>query len=207
MLGWIAMYALCFFFINFGPNSTTFIYPAELFPTSWKSTGHGLSAAAGKAGAIVGAFGFLYASSPAKTDKIWSFPCLPGSYKDGYVTRKSDLATFPSGTGPGSTQLPGFFYSCVRKMNCPAGWIEFGNSPTADPNPGLSTSFFPATGSSTCDYCLPGVLSGCYPFGIGITGALYILAATNFIGLLFTFLLPETNQKSLEELSGYTGNK
>ena len=200
------MYALCFFFINFGPNSTTFIYPAELFPTSWKSTGHGLSAAAGKAGAIVGAFGFLYASSPAQNDKIWSFPCQPGNYKDGYVTRKSDLQTYPGGN---SLQLPGYFYACVRKMNCPSGRIEFGNNPAIDPNPGLSTTAYGGihSGSSSCNFCLPGILSGCYPFGIGLTGALYILAATNFVGLLFTFLLPETNQKSLEELSGYTGSK
>jgi MFS transporter, PHS family, inorganic phosphate transporter len=34
--GWITMYAFCFFFANWGPNSTTFIVPAELFPTKWK---------------------------------------------------------------------------------------------------------------------------------------------------------------------------
>ena len=53
--------AATFFFSNFGPNATTFILPAELFPTAWKSTAHGICAASGKAGAIVGAFGFLYA--------------------------------------------------------------------------------------------------------------------------------------------------
>ena len=41
-----------------GPNSTTFIIPAEVFPTKYRSTCHGISAASGKAGAIVGAFGF-----------------------------------------------------------------------------------------------------------------------------------------------------
>ncbi|RYQ98851.1 hypothetical protein Ahy_B07g086665 isoform A [Arachis hypogaea] len=44
------------FFANFGPNSTTFIVPAELFPARFRSTCHGLSAAAGKSGAIIGAF-------------------------------------------------------------------------------------------------------------------------------------------------------
>ncbi|CAL8470991.1 g10533 [Coccomyxa elongata] len=54
----IVMYALTFFFANFGPNATTFITPVELFTTKYRSTLHGISAASGKAGAIVGAFGF-----------------------------------------------------------------------------------------------------------------------------------------------------
>ncbi|KAI3517708.1 hypothetical protein L1887_16925 [Cichorium endivia] len=51
------LYGLTFFFANFGPNSTTFVLPAELFPTRVRSTCHAMSAAAGKAGAMVGAFG------------------------------------------------------------------------------------------------------------------------------------------------------
>ncbi|KAK9094335.1 hypothetical protein Scep_025804 [Stephania cephalantha] len=50
-------YGLTFFFANFGPNSTTFVLPAELFPTRVRSTCHAISAASGKAGAMVGAFG------------------------------------------------------------------------------------------------------------------------------------------------------
>ncbi|KAJ3689956.1 hypothetical protein LUZ61_019120 [Rhynchospora tenuis] len=60
--GFVVLYALTFFFANFGPNSTTFIVPAEVFPARLRSTCHGISAACGKAGAIVGTFGFLYAS-------------------------------------------------------------------------------------------------------------------------------------------------
>ncbi|GFP80416.1 probable inorganic phosphate transporter 1-3 [Phtheirospermum japonicum] len=69
--GFLVMYGLTFFFANFGPNSTTFIVPAEIFPARLRSTCHGISAAAGKAGAIVGAFGFLYAAQnedKGKTD-------------------------------------------------------------------------------------------------------------------------------------------
>jgi MFS family permease len=40
------------------PNTTTFIYPAEIFPLEVRTTGHGISAAAGKMGAFVGAFLF-----------------------------------------------------------------------------------------------------------------------------------------------------
>jgi len=49
----LALYVLAQFFFNFGPNTTTFIIPGECFPTRYRSTGHGLSAACGKIGAIV----------------------------------------------------------------------------------------------------------------------------------------------------------
>lgn len=110
-VAFLVIYALTFFFANFGPNATTFIVPAELFPARLKCTCHGISAAAGKAGAIIGAFGFLYASQ----------------------------------------------------------------SPT-HPAPG-------------------------FPPGIGIQHSLFLLTATNFLGLVCTFAIPETNQRSLEELS------
>ncbi|KAB2092636.1 hypothetical protein ES319_A02G043600v1 [Gossypium barbadense] len=61
-IGFVIMYSLTFFFANFGPNATTFVVPAEIFPARLRSTCHGISAASGKAGAMVGAFGFLYAS-------------------------------------------------------------------------------------------------------------------------------------------------
>ncbi|KAJ1382098.1 MFS transporter superfamily [Sesbania bispinosa] len=50
------LFGLALFFANFGPNSTTFVVPAELFPARFRSTCHGISAAAGKSGAIIGAF-------------------------------------------------------------------------------------------------------------------------------------------------------
>ncbi|CDY07686.1 BnaA03g18250D [Brassica napus] len=59
-IGFVVMYSLTFFFANFGPNVTTFVVPAEIFPARFRSTCHGISAASGKLGAIVGAFGFLY---------------------------------------------------------------------------------------------------------------------------------------------------
>jgi PHS family inorganic phosphate transporter-like MFS transporter len=103
--GFVTMYALTFFFSNFGPNATTFVLPAELFPTAWKSTAHGICAASGKAGAIIGArarvgrvrraccdaacvpdaalprtrpgaFGFLYASQPRSAAE--ASPYAPG---------------------------------------------------------------------------------------------------------------------------------
>ncbi|KAL2463598.1 putative inorganic phosphate transporter 1-7 [Forsythia ovata] len=85
----------------------------EIFPARLRSTCHGISAAAGKAGAIVGAFGFLYAAQP----------------------------TDPNKTDAG------------------------------------------------------------YPPGIGVKNTLIVLGCVNFLGMLFTLLVPESNGKSLEEMS------
>ncbi|KAL7205290.1 hypothetical protein ACSBR2_018267 [Camellia fascicularis] len=107
------MYSLSFFFANFGPKATTFVVPAEIFLTRLRSTCHGISATSGKAGAIVGAFGFLYADQnqdPTMTDKG-------------------------------------------------------------------------------------------YPPGIGVRNALMVLGGVNFLGMVFTFLVPESKGKSLEEMS------
>lgn len=112
--GFLVLYAFTFFFANFGPNSTTFIVPAELFPARFRSTCHGISAACGKAGAIVGSFGFLYAAQPKDPTKV-----------------------------------------------------EAGYKP-----------------------------------GIGLRNSLFLLGGTNALGFLCTFLVPETNQISLEDLSG-----
>ncbi|WVZ55496.1 hypothetical protein U9M48_006147 [Paspalum notatum var. saurae] len=113
-IGFAVMYGFTFFFANFGPNATTFIVPAEIFPARLRSTCHGISAAAGKAGAIVGAFGFLYAAQP------------------------QDKAHVDAGYSP----------------------------------------------------------------GIGVRNALFVLAGCSLLGFLFTFLVPESKGKSLEEMSG-----
>ncbi|PNX72615.1 inorganic phosphate transporter [Trifolium pratense] len=113
--GFIVLYSLTFFFANFGPNATTFVVAAEIFPARFRSTCHGISSASGKLGAMVGAFGFLYLAQnqdPSKAD---------------------------------------------------AG----------------------------------------YPAGIGVRNSLLLLGAINILGFCFTFLVPETKGKSLEEISGY----
>jgi len=113
-IGFVVMYSFTFFFANFGPNSTTFIVPAEIFPARLRSTCHGISAASGKAGAIIGSFGFLYAAE----------------------------STHKAQTDTG------------------------------------------------------------YPTGIGVKNALLVLASINVLGIFFTFLVPESKGKSLEELTG-----
>nr|AFU55746.1 phosphate transporter [Boletus edulis] len=54
----VFLYCLTNFFQNFGPNTTTFVVPGEAFPTRYRSTAHGISAASGKLGAVVAQLGF-----------------------------------------------------------------------------------------------------------------------------------------------------
>lgn len=54
----LLVYAISYFFIEFGPNSTTFVFPSEVFPVTVRGWGFGISASAGKLGAAVAAFLF-----------------------------------------------------------------------------------------------------------------------------------------------------
>jgi PHS family inorganic phosphate transporter-like MFS transporter len=54
----LLVYAVSYFFIEFGPNSTTFVFPSEVFPVTVRGIGFGISASAGKFGAAVAAFLF-----------------------------------------------------------------------------------------------------------------------------------------------------
>ncbi|KAF8896630.1 phosphate permease [Infundibulicybe gibba] len=58
VIAFVLLYCLANFFQNFGPNVTTYVIPAELFPTRYRSTAHGISAACGKLGAILSQVGF-----------------------------------------------------------------------------------------------------------------------------------------------------
>ena len=87
-------------------------------------------------------------------------------------------STFPAGSK-----------ACLVKPNCPPGQIA-----TPAVNNGKA--------AYECTCPIPAPLSGCFSYGIGIQGALGVLAATNFLGMLFTVLVPETKGKSLEELNG-----
>lgn len=49
----MVFFALAQFMFNIGPNTLTFIMAAEIFPTAFRGTFYGVSAAAGKLGAII----------------------------------------------------------------------------------------------------------------------------------------------------------
>ncbi len=52
----VAFFGVSYFFIQFGPNTTTFVLPSEVFPLEGRTTGHGVSAGIGKLGAFAGVF-------------------------------------------------------------------------------------------------------------------------------------------------------
>jgi PHS family inorganic phosphate transporter-like MFS transporter len=66
----VFLYCLTNFFQNFGPNTTTFVIPGEAFPTRYRSTAHGISAASGKFGAIVAQVGFAKLVNIGGTNKF-----------------------------------------------------------------------------------------------------------------------------------------
>lgn len=75
------------FFQNFGPNTTTFIIPGETFPTRYRGTAHGISAASGKLGAILSQVGFVFLRNIGGEDhfikhilKIFAFFTLTGLF-------------------------------------------------------------------------------------------------------------------------------
>jgi MFS transporter, PHS family, inorganic phosphate transporter len=52
----LLIFGLSYFFIEFGPNTTTFVMPSEVFPVNMRTTGHGFAAGVGKLGAFIGVF-------------------------------------------------------------------------------------------------------------------------------------------------------
>jgi len=58
VLPFLLLFGVSYFFSEFGPNETTFVLAGEVYPTSARSTGHGLSAGIAKFGAFLGVFFF-----------------------------------------------------------------------------------------------------------------------------------------------------
>ncbi len=54
----LILFCISYFFAEFGPNTTTFVLSAEVYPTRARSTGHGISAGIAKIGAFIGVYLF-----------------------------------------------------------------------------------------------------------------------------------------------------
>jgi MFS family permease len=52
----LVIFGFSYVFTEFGPNTTTFVLPSEVFPVEMRTTGHGIAAGVGKFGAFVGVF-------------------------------------------------------------------------------------------------------------------------------------------------------
>ncbi|EMD31731.1 hypothetical protein CERSUDRAFT_109286 [Gelatoporia subvermispora B] len=81
-VAFIVNFALLQFFFNFGANATTYCYPAEVFPTRFRASAHCMSAACGKAGAIISARVFNTLTDTIGTPNVlWIFfgCCIAGA--------------------------------------------------------------------------------------------------------------------------------
>ncbi|MCY0899307.1 MAG: MFS transporter [Firmicutes bacterium] len=58
VIPFLLVFGVSYFFAEFGPNTTTFVLASEVYPTSMRTTGHGLSAGFAKVGAFIGVFVF-----------------------------------------------------------------------------------------------------------------------------------------------------
>jgi PHS family inorganic phosphate transporter-like MFS transporter len=56
----VASYAVIQFGFAFGPNTLTFILPAEIFPTRYRCSAYGIAAACGKLGSVFVQLAFLF---------------------------------------------------------------------------------------------------------------------------------------------------
>jgi MFS family permease len=48
VLPFLLLFGATYFFAEFGPNTTTFVYPSEIFPVRVRTTSYGIAAASGK---------------------------------------------------------------------------------------------------------------------------------------------------------------
>jgi MFS transporter, PHS family, inorganic phosphate transporter len=64
VLPFLLLSGATYFFAEFGPNTTTFVYPVEIFPVRVRTTSYGIAAAVGKLGAFIGTY-VLVALLPA----------------------------------------------------------------------------------------------------------------------------------------------
>lgn len=107
----VALYGMTFFFANYGPNTTTFILPSLLFENEHRATWNGVSAAAGKLGALTGAtlfepaanrFGdgavMLICSGVAVVAYILTYCTVPNQQKDRSPPVDSGLGSSPNGS-------------------------------------------------------------------------------------------------------------
>lgn len=89
--GLLFCFGLTFLFSNFGPNTTTFVIPIETYPTVIRASCHGVSAAAGKLGAVAGVVAFAPCEHAFGLQAVLGFcgvVCLSGSALTFFFTRE-----------------------------------------------------------------------------------------------------------------------
>lgn len=75
-IAFVVLYCLANFFQNCGPNTTTFIVPGGVFPTRYRATAHGISAASGKLGAVIAQLTFQWLKDVGGPGKFLDHMCV-----------------------------------------------------------------------------------------------------------------------------------
>jgi len=78
--GYLSLFALMRAFDCMGPGCGTFVIPGQIFPTRMRATGHGISAAAGKLGAVIGTAIFPFLNSHAGLQAVMAFMALTSAF-------------------------------------------------------------------------------------------------------------------------------
>jgi PHS family inorganic phosphate transporter-like MFS transporter len=97
----ILIFGISFFFVNFGPNTTTFLIPSEIYPASIRAGAHGFSAAIGKIGAFIGAFFLpilLESHGLQWTIGLMSIICFLGIITTSFVSEMKQASLFSTET-------------------------------------------------------------------------------------------------------------
>lgn len=72
----LLVYSISYFFAEFGPNTTTFVLSAELFPVNLRATGHGIAAGIAKLGAFISVFLFRFIESQVGLNGALEITCV-----------------------------------------------------------------------------------------------------------------------------------
>ncbi|KAF3782746.1 Inorganic phosphate transporter 1-4 [Nymphaea thermarum] len=228
-IGFVVMYALTFFFANFGPNSTTFVVPAEIFQE--------LPAKQAVVLVVTGGHDFDLVLLALELDLEHlrhvrrrllhvlrhqrRVPCRLRHLHPPVVGERRREGAEHEDDPP---DVVGLRDSRSRAIDCVGGcrkpFVERrGDDDGDDPSGDLHRPCRDLPGEAQVD--LPRHLGrvregGCdrwrlrsrdptqtdhgYPPGIGVKNAVIVLGVVNALGFLFTFLVPESKGRSLEEM-------
>jgi MFS family permease len=125
----VPLFGLTYLFAEFGPNTTTFVYPAEIFPVRLRTTSHGIAAAAGKLGGFVGTYALtslLPVIGFRQTSGIVAAVCLAGAVVTAALLPEPKGRSLEELTEPGRGPIGG---------SVPAGPVHIGEQAEASREP------------------------------------------------------------------------
>jgi len=98
-----AVYCLLLFSLTYGPNLTTFILPAQMYPREVRATFNGISAACGKLGAFAGVYMFGPMADATSYATVMVF-CAVMSILGAVISQVCIIPLTKQATGSGSSR-------------------------------------------------------------------------------------------------------